>query len=189
VFLAVSIDKSALCWLGFPALYSALIVGSCFGHTTDKETEHLAKYEATVSASDNRLSACASPFSFRSTFCNRGRYTGVGNMWGLLAVIRIQCLFRSLLGWAWPEGGENIINASASPSAVATSLKPPPPNCMEESQCKKISTSLVQPLRCTKQAQYEPWELKITSDSSTVETGFLSPFNSLPQKDLMIFSR
>lgn len=96
------------------------------------------------------------------------------------------------------------INASARPSAVAASLKPPPANCMDESQCKKISTSLVQPLLCTKQPkkteiirikwkkknaqykcqcvyleyvpQYEPWELKMTSDSSTLETGFLCKF-------------
>lgn len=42
------------------------------------------------------------------------------------------------------------ISASASPSAIAASLKPPPEKGIAESHCIKISTSLVHPVRCTR---------------------------------------
>lgn len=42
------------------------------------------------------------------------------------------------------------MSASASPSAIAASLKPPPEKGIAESHCIKISTSLVHPVRCTK---------------------------------------
>lgn len=46
---------------------------------------------------------------------------------------------------------QHTIRASESPSAIAASLKPPPEKGMALSQSKKLSTSLVQPLLCTRQ--------------------------------------
>lgn len=42
------------------------------------------------------------------------------------------------------------IRASASPSAIAASLKPPPEKGIDDSHCKKTSGSRVQPERCTR---------------------------------------
>ena len=57
--------------------------------------------------------------------------------------------------WKWErkkfENPVHTIRASASPSAIAASLKPPPAKGIAESHCKKISISLVQPVRCTRQ--------------------------------------
>jgi hypothetical protein len=44
----------------------------------------------------------------------------------------------------------HTIKASASPSAIAASLKPPPEKGIDDSHCKKTSGSLVHPVRCTR---------------------------------------
>ena len=54
----------------------------------------------------------------------------------------------------------HTISASASPSAIAASLKPPPEKGIAESHCMKISTSLVHPVRCTRHPEKREVEIK-----------------------------
>ena len=49
--------------------------------------------------------------------------------------------------------------ASASPSAITASLKPPPLKGIDDSHMKKTSGSLVQPVRCTRQSASNDDEL------------------------------